>query len=169
MKTNLYFKQGKNNISWVGSNFQEWFGETSFIPTKKAILKHHVLTRKMIDQEILSELKPEEVTLAHVVYAIEHSKKMLKNGYANIFYIKDQNGLLRTVDVRWRDDGWDVYADVVSYPGAWRDGDRVFSRNFGTLDLNPSEPQSLSPSDTLTLESAIERVKAEGYVIYKSI
>ena len=62
---------------------------------------------------------------------------LLNNGYANIFYIKDQNGVLRPVGVYWCDDGWLVSAYSVGRPSRWDAGGRVFSRNS---DLKSSEP-----------------------------
>ena len=54
---------------------------------------------------------------------------LLTNGYANIFYIKDVNGVLRTVRVSWGGGGWYVYAYAVTHPNGWDDGHRVFSRD----------------------------------------
>ena len=55
---------------------------------------------------------------------------LLKNGYANIFYIKDIAGSLRTVYVIWLNGGWDVNADAVEGEGGWGHGRQVFSHNF---------------------------------------
>jgi len=41
---------------------------------------------------------------------------LLNNGYANIFYIRDQNGVLRAVRVYWDDGSWRVYAHGVTNP-----------------------------------------------------
>lgn len=154
MKTSNYFIKGKNNIVFVGDNFREWFGNTSFIPTKKAILHHKKLEKSMNDNEIFQELKPEPVTLAHVAYAMEHSKDILKNGYSHIFYVKDDAGVLRTVSVNWYGDGWHVGANSVGDPYRWGDGDRVFSRKF----LDTKTPSS---SDTLSLglENRLDNVE----------
>jgi len=38
-------------------------------------------------------------------------------------------GLLRTVNVNWNDDGWNVNANSTSNPNQWNDGNQVFSRN----------------------------------------
>ena len=62
MKTKEQFKVGKNNITYVGNNFQKWFYETSFIKSTKE-LDFKVLPRYMNDTEILYEFKPKESTL----------------------------------------------------------------------------------------------------------
>jgi len=54
---------------------------------------------------------------------------LLNNGWANLFYVKDQSGVLRTVRVSWGGDGWRVNADSVENPDRWGGGRRVFSRN----------------------------------------
>src|SRR4030042_5306410 len=42
---------------------------------------------------------------------------------------------LRTVNVNWNDDGWNVNANSVENPNEWNDGNRVFSRNYCILLL----------------------------------
>lgn len=37
--------------------------------------------------------------------------------------------VLRTVNVNWNDDGWNVEANSVENPNRWNDGNQVFSRN----------------------------------------
>jgi len=41
----------------------------------------------------------------------------------------DNAVVLRTVNVNWNDDGWNVNANSVENPNRWNDGNRVFSRN----------------------------------------
>ena len=38
--------------------------------------------------------------------------------------------VLRTVNVNWNDDGWNVNANPVENSNRWNDGNRVFSRNY---------------------------------------
>ena len=41
-----------------------------------------------------------------------------------------ENGpVLRTVNVNWNDDGWNVNANDVTNPNTWNDDNQVFSRN----------------------------------------
>lgn len=42
----------------------------------------------------------------------------------------DRTGMLRTVNVNWNDDGWNVNANEVSNPNSWNDDNQVFSRNY---------------------------------------
>ena len=65
----------------------------------------------------------------HILKDILKNGPLLTNGYANIFYVRDANGVLRAVSVYWYDGGWDEYAVGVAHPNTWFDGRRVFSRN----------------------------------------
>lgn len=152
----MKFETGKNNIVWIGDNFKSWFGDME-VKEEKAKLYTTELKGDMLDSEILNELKPTECKLGDILTAMKENK-LLTNGYANIFYIKDKNGVLCAVDVHWCGDGWSVYADSVSYPNGWRGGRRVFSlSSFDSLTLSPSE----------ALEKAIETVKKAGLEVYK--
>jgi hypothetical protein len=54
---------------------------------------------------------------------------LLINGYANIFYIKDAEGVLRAVLVHWFAAGWFVSADSVELSLEWSAGYRGFCCN----------------------------------------
>ena len=125
------------NISYIGTNFKEWFGDPEIKP-KKVKLYTKELPRNMTDKEILDELKPTGIALNELMgqlNVIDKSKWYLA-------YIRDKKNVLRAVLVRWGGGGWNVHANSVKGPGRWSAVSRVFSRQF-------SEP--LSPSDTLTL------------------
>ena len=127
-------------ISAVWDNFTTWFlsgkGKTE-APISEQTLRYHKLRRSSVDGPIITELGGEakaETTLSEMFSLMEKQKNgedgvLLNNGYANIFYIKDQNGVLRTVGVRWDGDGWLVNAGSVGDPRRWGGGNQVFSRN----------------------------------------
>lgn len=120
----MKFKTGKNNISYLGSDFQEWFGDMDFEKVE-ANLKSKKLPRYMTVKEILEELKPDTLTLDEI-YA--HLKIADKNDWM-IFYCKDKYGVLRTVHARWHGDGWRVDASSVLISYGWDGGYLVFFRN----------------------------------------
>lgn len=138
-------------ISAVWDNFTSWFlsgdGKTEDHISEQ-MLRYHKLRKSSVDGPIITELGGEEkseTTLTEMFSLMEKQKSgedgvLLKNGYANIFYIRDQNGVLRAVYVHWHDDGWCVNADSVEYPGRWSDGYRVFSRNSVLESSEPSAP-----------------------------
>lgn len=138
-------------ISAVWDNFTTWFlsgnGKTED-PITEQTLRYHKLRRSSVDGPIINELGGEEkseTTLTEMFSLMEKQKNgedgvLLTNGYANIFYIRDQNGVLRAVHVYWHVVGWRVYAHVVTYPDAWYGGARVFSRNSVLKSSDTSVP-----------------------------
>jgi len=156
MKTTEKFKE---IASYQGNDFKEWFGDMEFEDNTSKLYSKK-LERSMTDSEILAEFKPTELTLGEV---FNYLKTVNKKDWM-LFYCKDSAGVLRTVGVGWRDDGWGVDAGSVEDPGRWGDGDQVFSRNsFETLDS-----VTLSPSDSLTIERAIQICKDAGLVVTKT-
>ena len=127
-------------ISYLGDNFTAWFlnndGKIED-PITEQTLRYHKLRQSSVDGPIITELGGEakaETTLSEMFSLMEKQKHgedgvLLNNGYANIFYIKDQNSVLRAVYVYWDGDSWYVYAYSVEYPRRWGDGRQVFSRN----------------------------------------
>ena len=123
--------------SYQSSSFKVWFGNMEY-EEKKSKLYSKVLEKKMLDREILSELKPTELTIGEIFNHLENHGN--QNNYM-IFYCRDKNDMLRAVYVYWDDDGWYVNANSVEYPLRWDDGNQVFSRNpFDTTSV--SQPPS---------------------------
>ncbi len=127
-------------ISSVWDDFAWWFlsndGKIEG-PISEQTLLCHKLRKSSLDRPIINELGGEakaETTLSEMFSLMEKQKNgesgvLLNNSCANIFYIKDQDGVLRAVYVRWCGDSWEVDADPVGgTPDAWPDGNRVFSR-----------------------------------------
>lgn len=134
MKTKNYFKEGKNDIYWVGSNFQEHFGDMDFVEVAETTLQTKTLEKDMLDKEILEQWKPEECRLGDVAYALKNWEKvgLLRNYYANIFYIRDKDNTLWAVFAFWfaARGGWHVDARSVGYPFRWDARDQVVSRQL---------------------------------------
>jgi hypothetical protein len=138
-------------ISYLGDNFTAWFlngdGKTED-PISEQALRYHKLQKSSVDGPIINELGGDakaETTLTEVFSLMEKQKNgesgvLLNNGYANIFYVRDQNGVLRVVDVIWDDGGWNVYARSVEDPDRWSDGRQVFSRNSVLESSETSAP-----------------------------
>lgn len=130
-------KKAKVKISFLSNVFKEEFLNKVEDPIGAAILGYHKLLQFSVDTPIIAELGGEgkvETSLTEMFSLMEmqsngESGKLLTNGYANIFYIRNSAGVLRAVDVDWIVVGWFVSADSVGIPYRWGAGDRVFSRN----------------------------------------
>src|SRR3989344_8520458 len=134
-------RKAKVKVSYLGDNFTAWFlsGDGKIEdPITEQTLRYQKLRQSSVDGPIIIELGGEakaETALSEMFSLMEKQKNgedgvLLNNGYANIFYIKDNAGVLRTVYVFWYDDGWDVNANSIEYPSTWHSGRRVFSCNF---------------------------------------
>lgn len=129
----------KVKISYLGDNFKSWFlegdGKIEELIGEQT-LRYAKLRKSSVDGPIISELGGEtkaETALAEMFSLMKEQANgeagiLLNNGYANIFYVHDLSGVLRTVDVFWYGDGWYVFASAVENPFRWDDGSQVFSR-----------------------------------------
>ncbi len=138
-------------ISAVWDSFIGWFlsgdGKTED-PISEQTLRYHKLRKSSVDGLIITELGGEEkseTTLTEMFSLMEKQKNgedgvLLNNGYANIFYVRDQNGVLRAVCVFWCVVGWCVVASSVELPLRWGVGSQVFSRNSVLESSEPLAP-----------------------------
>ncbi|HRY62722.1 MAG TPA: hypothetical protein P5056_03055 [Candidatus Paceibacterota bacterium] len=123
---------------WTGSDFNKEFRGMSVAPRKGYELTVRTLSMPANDGEILKELGDPDGLKAEIdLYTLHQLIVMQKSGrrgllttdYANIFYLRNNEGQLRAVSVS-RDDGeWSVSVYSVSSPVRWSGGRRVFSRN----------------------------------------
>ena len=122
-------------IAWLGSNFQEWFLGKTENPIPETTLRYAKLTRAELDGPIMTELgDAKESTLSHIYGLMARQANgeegvLLTNSWANIFYVRDVNGVLRAVGASCDGGGWYVSADSVGRPSGWSVGSRVFFRN----------------------------------------
>ena len=148
-------KNASVKISYVWENFTTWFLDkveelpstndtglsdcpyrTSGENGKEGVtLRYQTLTRSSVDGQIIAALGGDikaETTLAQIADCLKQQANgkngaLFTNGYANIFYVRDVSGVLRTVHVRWDGVGWSVNADSVEHPDEWSAGYQVFS------------------------------------------
>lgn len=132
-------ENAKVKIFYLGDNFTGWFlnGEGKIEePVGEITLRCHTLTKGSVDGPIITELGGEEkaeTSLQEVFALMQKQPKgedssLLTNGYANIFYVHDTNGVLRAVFVYWLGGDWRVDARSVENPSRWLEGHQVFSR-----------------------------------------
>ncbi|HCP08387.1 MAG TPA: hypothetical protein DIT25_01140 [Candidatus Moranbacteria bacterium] len=129
----------KRNL-YTGDNFEKWFFGKKIKPISEFV-QYYKLRKGSVDDSILAELGGEakaETSLGELFALMEmqvngENGALLTNGYANIFYIKDVDGVLRAVNCLWNGDGWNLSAYEVDYPDEWSAGSQVFSRNSETF------------------------------------
>lgn len=130
-------KKAAVRIYYLGDNFKKRFGRKEEGASEAAEIKVHKLTESSLDAPIITELADKcEITLGQFFALLSKQGKgevgpLLTNGYyANIAYIRDDEGILWAVRAHWNADngGWRVGAYSVEYPDRWNDGVRVLSR-----------------------------------------
>lgn len=125
-------------IAYLGNNFKTWFLDKTEVSRSATTLCCRKLLRNSFDAPIIAELGGKEKAQTSLSELLELLKKqprgqkgtLLTNGYANIFYILDNKGVLRAVRADRGDNGWYVDTRSVAYPRGWHDSGQVFSRNF---------------------------------------
>ena len=108
------------------------FGFMLIEPFSKQSLQYAKLLRNATEEEIFAGLK--ETTPADLLALLKMQGKgqdgrLLNNGLANLFRMRNNTGELRTVSVYWSADGWRVYSYSVDGARVWGEGNQVFSRN----------------------------------------
>lgn len=123
-------------IDRIGGNFQSHFGTKTESNILAQNLRIHRLRKGSVDSPIIDELGGKELVETNLATVWEMMKKqghgqqgdLLTNGNANIFYIRDTEGVLWAVSCGWGGGGWLVFADSVARPGGWGAGCRVLTR-----------------------------------------
>lgn len=122
-------------ISNLGYNFRVWFLDKTEINVPVSTLVYGDLSNDSLDDPIIQSLGGEEkveTSLAEVFHLMSlqpagEEGALLTNGWANIFYIRGVDRVLRVVRVRWCRWSWEVDTYSTSDPDEWRTGFRVFS------------------------------------------
>lgn len=155
MKSQEQFKAGKNDISWVGSNFSEHLYGIDFEKASAKGLMTRTLQRDMNDAAIAKEFGPAPVLLGDVLAFL----KTASHADWYIFYVNDAEGTLWAVLADWDSGGgWDVGARSVTRPGDWGAGFQVLSRRFS--DASEKDTQALRTSDPCDCSARLEAVEA---------
>ncbi len=126
-------------IGLISDDFQAWFLAKVEQPFEGSTLKYKELSHASDDDSIIAALGTKEeleTTLAEVLALMSAQLNgepgaLLTNGHANIFYVRDAQGELRTVQLYWLRyrKSWEVNASPFSIPCGRRVGARVFSRD----------------------------------------
>lgn len=133
MTVNSEFQIGKHGIVMFGSNhFQDWFSGMFFtIPTKFGA--YGVTTIKsLFVNEIYTTLGIVLVTLGQILYGLDHPDVLIDSPLANVFYVKDKNGIIRAVTVLKVETetgfGYILDSFPLDHPSPWVGGLKAFSK-----------------------------------------
>ncbi len=129
-------KKASTRIYYLGDNFKKHFGRKEEGATESIEIKVHKLLEASLDALIITELADKcEITLGQFFYLLSKQGKgesglLLTNGWANIAYIRDDEGVLWAVSAYWDAGrgGWYVVAGSVGRPHRWNGGRQVLSR-----------------------------------------
>lgn len=161
------FVVGKNDISWIGSNFKERLYGLTFTMPEDSDLEIKTLGNRMNDKEIIAGFNPEPVTLGDVLAFFK--EKATKDGWY-VCHVKGSNGVLWAVFGYWDVVGWSFEAYALGYPGRWFDGVQFLSRRFGAKKLSSgsSDTQNLGnfESRLKALEEWRERIAERGLTLW---
>lgn len=119
--------------------FLNYYGSTKS-QIEGGTLHCHKLLKTLCDGPIIATLGGEEkveITLGEIFFLMEKQKNgedgiLLNDGSGNIFYVRDKNGELRAVVVRWDDDDgvWFINAYSIEHPTGWSYGSHVFYKKL---------------------------------------
>lgn len=120
---------------YLWDNFQKHFGSKVEENVEGCDIRVHTLLSPARDLPILAEIgeEREETKLVHLWSMLKLQSEgqtgaLVTNGYANVFYIRDIEGILWAVFASWSGDEWSLSARSVEDPCRWGVGSRVCSR-----------------------------------------
>jgi len=121
-------------FSTVWNEFKKRFFDKVEAPAAEVTLRRHRLLALAPDGPIIAELggaSRAEGPVAAVFALLRRQPRgedgfLQTNGYANIFYVRDEKGVLCAVRVGWDGEGWVVDAISVDDPLAWNGKHEIF-------------------------------------------
>jgi|HubBroStandDraft_4_1064222.scaffolds.fasta_scaffold341223_2 hypothetical protein len=131
--------QDRVKIGWLGDNFKECLlagSSRNEIDVPARNLRVHRLRRNSLDGSIIEELGGEAIVESSLaqMWAVMMKQgtgqagDLLVSGYANIFYIRDDENTLWAVDCYWHSgSGWHVVAYSITDQSDWFADDQVFT------------------------------------------
>ncbi len=149
-----FTKPNPNNIEFwnFGENFRNWFMPL----TEKAVEESIVGIGKLRIPAKFAEMTPEQpapriVTMSQICWMIlqqpkgekpnGRNRKLLVNGYADLFCAFDKDGIERAVEIFWIDSfGWNIDGEVLEHDIQWCAGRQVISRKSDLKTLEPLAP-----------------------------
>lgn len=118
----------------IWNEFKSRFFDKTENPIPELTYRKYKLLRIAPDGPIIANLGGEAKVQSTVTAAFSLLKRqgnggagfLQTNGYANIFYAVDTNGVLCAIRIGWADDGWVIDAISVQDPLAWNGKHEIF-------------------------------------------
>jgi hypothetical protein len=130
----FFIKNSGVKIAAVWSEFKARFFDKPETPIAGQSFQKYKLLRISPDGPIIEKLGGESKVESTVTAAMSLLRRqgnggpgfLQTNGYANIFYSKDKNGVLCAIRIGWADDGWVIDAISAQDPLAWNGKHEIF-------------------------------------------
>jgi hypothetical protein len=118
----------------IWSEFKARFFDKTEGPIPETTYRKYRLLRVAPDGPIIEKLGGETKAEGSVTAAFALLRRqgsggagfLQTNGFANIFYVKDTNGVLCAIRIGWAEDGWVLDAISVQDPLAWNGKHEIF-------------------------------------------
>lgn len=144
----------KKEFAYVDSDIARYFPDEEI--GKGEVLNSAILEKDTTEQEILDTHKGTLVTWSDIIATFK-AKKLVENGYANLFFVKKDDAVLVARVGRYSV-GWHVYVYRFDYSNGWRAGRHSFFRNSDTLDPFPHQTSEYIENRLSKLESQMEKI-----------
>jgi hypothetical protein len=130
----LFIKNSGVKFAAIWSEFKTRFFDKTENPIREMTYRKYKLLHISPDGPIIANLGGEgkvEGTVTAALALVQRQKTggvgfLQTNGYANIFYSRDKNGVLCAIRIGWADDGWVIDAISVQDPLAWNGKHEIF-------------------------------------------
>jgi hypothetical protein len=130
----FFTKNSGVKFAAIWSEFKTRFFDTTEGPLPETTYRKYKLLRISPDGPVIAALGGETKVESAVTGALALLKRqghggagfLQTNGYANIFYTRDKEGVLCAIRIGWADDGWVIDAISVQDPLAWNGKHEIF-------------------------------------------
>jgi hypothetical protein len=121
-------------ISWLGDTFKQRFVDKTEPAAASSVLHPFRLRRPARAGEIAAGLGDRGETALGELWCLltrqpnGEGGALLTNAVPNLFFIRDRDGQLWTIDVLWGGAGWEIGASAIDRDRPWDAGAQAFSR-----------------------------------------
>jgi len=134
-REHFFDRPGFNSPYLVDEDFRQWFFEKVEFAQFACAYAFFKMITDGVDEAIIASLGGEslaETTLAGISFLTGQQRTgeggvLLTNGHANVFYVRDQFGVLRAIAASWSGLHWDLNANALDSSHPWRSARRVFT------------------------------------------